>query len=123
MIKLSTIKFSELSNYNNWNSIVMMGIYPLNESDINDVCEFFEKQMKLFEDSKVIEIKRIVSDENPVINNDHDEYNRVDWLIVFDKEDTPNAMARLDYCSWIQWTSDFMENYKKDYAKTNKKSK
>ena len=69
MIKLSTIKFSELSNYNNWNSIVMMGIYPLNESDINDVCEFFEKEMKLFEDSKVIEIKRIVSDENPVINN------------------------------------------------------
>ena len=118
MIKLSTIKFSELSNYNNWNSIVMMGIYPLNESDINDVCEFFEKQMKLFEDNKVIEIKRIVSDKNI-----KDTRHRVDWLIVFDKEDTPNAMARLDYCSWIKWTSDFMENYKKDYAKTNKKSK
>ena len=116
MIKLSTIKFSELSNYNNWNSIVMMGIYPLNESDINDVCEFFEKEMKLFEDSKVIEIKRIVSDENPVINNDPDEYNRVDWLIVFDKEDMPNAMARLKHCSWLKWTSDFMENYKEDYA-------
>lgn len=116
MINLSTIKFSELSNYNDWNSIVMMGVYPLDESDTNDVCEFFENDLKLFEDSKVIEIKRIVSDENPVINNNPDEYNRVDWLIVFDKEDMPNAIARLNYSSWIKWTSDFMENYKEDYT-------
>ena len=53
--------------------------------------------MKLFEDSKVIEIKRIVSDKN-----NKDTRHRVDWLIVFDKEDTPNAMARLEYCSWIK---------------------
>lgn len=115
MINLSTIKFSELSNYNDWNSIVMMGVYPLDESDTNDVCEFFEKESGIFSNSKVVEIKRIVSDENPVINNDPDEYNRVDWLIVFDKDDCPNPINRIAYGSWVKWTSDFMENYKEDY--------
>ena len=113
MINLSTIKFSELSNYNN--SIVMMGVYPLDESETPDVCEFFEKESGIFSNSKVIEIKRIVSDENLVINNDPDEYNRVDWLIVFDKDDYPNPINRIAYGSWLKWTSDFIENYKADY--------
>lgn len=107
MVQISTIHFSELHNYNDGNSIVMIGISPIEETDIPLICSFFEKESGLFSNSKVTEIKQIMGDKP--------NKNRTDWLIVLDKEDCANPIVRRKFGSFIKWTSDFIDNFKNDY--------
>lgn len=104
----STIHFSELSSFNDSNSLVATAL-ELNESDLIDVNNFFANTVGLSEGKNLIGAYRILDN---VLGDD----GRTDWLFVFDNENVQfNPMKRLAVCSWVKWTSDFIDNFSKDY--------
>ena len=105
----STIHFSELSKYNDSNSIVATAL-ELNKSDLNDVNNFFANEVGLSKGKNLIGAYRILDN---VLGND----GRTDWLFVFDNVNVQfNPMKRLAVGSWVKWTSDFIVNFAEDYA-------
>lgn len=105
----STIHFSELSKFNDSNSLVATGLI-LEESDLENVNLFLECEIGLTKNKKLIGAYRILDN---VLGNE----GRTDWLLVFDNENVNfNYIARLQVGSWIKWTSDFIDNFAEDYA-------
>lgn len=107
-MKLQTINFDELSNYNDSNSIVFAGTL-ISDDDVEDICTFPTEIGLAPADKHVVGIYKI-------LGNVKGDKGRVDWLIVFDREDIQfNFITRLKYRGWIKWTSDFICNYYNDY--------
>ena len=109
-MKLSTIQFSELNEYNDSNSLVFTGLC-LAEEDVPEVEKFFHSKGLMSADKHIIDVKHI---EGNVLG----EEGRTDWLFVFDNEDKQfNPMVRLSMSPMgVKWTSDFIDNYAADYA-------
>lgn len=104
------IKFSELKNYNDSNSIVLTAIL-LEETDIPDVNQYFH-EIKLLNDDKQISAIHHLSD------NILGENGRSDFLIELTGEGIANPMIRIQLCMsgfGVHWTSDFIDNYARDY--------
>lgn len=105
----STIHFSDLSKFNDSNSLVATAL-ELNESDLNDVNDFFANEVGLSEGKNLIGAYRI-------LDNVLGDEGRTDWLFVFDNENIQfKPLKRLALGSWVKWTSDFIDNFKNDYA-------
>lgn len=109
MEKMKSIKFSQLRDYNDSNSIVFMAVIFESSEDIQNLDQFFHEINLIPKDKHVIDI-HFISDN--VLGSD----GRSDYLIEFDRDDLSiNPMARLMYGEDIKWTSDFISNHKNDY--------
>ena len=105
----STIHFSDLSKFNDSNSLVATGL-ELNESDLSDVNNFFVNEVGLSKGKNLIGAYRI-------LDNVLGDEGRTDWLFVFDNENIEfNPMKRLLVAASVKWTSDFIDNFADDYA-------
>lgn len=106
------ISFEDLmtsDKFNNNNSAVIVAtIFDENE-DWESVNDFIANQLGFSKGKNLIGVHRITG------NILGDEGRRTDYLLVFDNDNVPfNALARLRFPD-IKWTSDFIDNYKKDF--------
>ena len=105
----STIHFSDLSNFNDSNSLVVIGL-DLNESDLNGINNFFANKVGLSKGKNITGAYRI-------LGNVLGDEGRTDWLFVFDNENVEfNPIKRLLVAAKVKWTSDFIDNFADDYA-------
>ncbi len=106
---MKEIKFSDLRNYTENNSVVLTGITP--DTTASEVDEFFHETGFFDETQKVTEVCHL---SDNVLGED----GRSDLLIVFSGDKCGNPMVRLKLNMsglGIKWTSDFIDNYAKDY--------
>lgn len=107
----TTISFEDLmtsDKYNDSNSAVIVATLFDENEDWQSVNDFLANQLCFSKGKNLIGVRRITGN---VLGNE----GRTDNLLVFDNEDVPfNFMARLRFPD-IKWTSDFIDNYKKDY--------
>ncbi|WQJ53496.1 MAG: hypothetical protein [Wendovervirus sonii] len=102
------IEFSQLANFTDGNSIVMLSVlFNEQKEEIDQVDEWFHEIKLIPADSHVTDLRHIV--EN-VLGED----GRSDYLICF-SNCVPSPLVRLKYGHDLKWTSDFMDNYREDY--------
>lgn len=110
--KLSEVKFSDLHNYNDANSIVFTAVL-LSETDMDSLEEWLKEIGLIHQDQSIKKVHFITGNVRGDARNGAD--SRADWLIEFDRSDLKmNPIARLN-CPDLKWTSDFITNFKKDY--------
>ena len=108
-MKTNPIKFSELEKFNDSNSAVMMATEFPEGFDFKEVDEFLSEELGFSKGKNLIGVHFI--DGN--VNGDD---GRKDWLLEFDHEEVQfNPIARLNFPD-LKWTSDFIDNYRKDYT-------
>ncbi len=108
-MKTNSISFGELSNYNNSNSCVMVALIINNEDEVRDMSEFLSNELGFSKGKNIIGYHHI---EGNVRGKD----GRSDYLIEFDHPEIAfNPLARLRF-SDLKWTTDFVDNYRKDYV-------
>lgn len=106
------IRFCELVNYNDSNSLVWTSLI-MRDEDIQDMNDWFH-EIKLIPNGKSLRDWKHVSD-NVLENN-----GRSDILLIFDHPELAiNPMVRLRLGSEVKWTSDFISNFKSDYKSGN----
>lgn len=107
----TTISFEDLmtsDKFDNSNSAVIVATIFDDNEDWEAVNDFLANQLGFSKGKNLIGVRRIT-------DNVLGDEGRTDNLLVFDNEDVPfNFMARLRFPD-IKWTSDFIDNYKKDY--------
>jgi hypothetical protein len=113
MNKLSEIAFSELENFNDSNSVVFTAVL-FNSEDQVDSCSDWFKELGLI--PKHVSIKSahfITGNVRGDARKGAD--SRADYLIEFSESCNINPMVRLQLGRSIKWTSDFIDNFNKDY--------
>ena len=108
-MKSNPISFSELSEYNDSNSCVVLAVLIDNESDVEQMNDFLAKELGFSKGKAIVAYHHIEG-------NVRGEYGRSDYLFEFDHPEIAfNPIARLR-CPYIKWTSDFEDNFRKDYT-------
>lgn len=108
-ISFEELRTKESENIiNDCNSAVMIAVkFPKNQ-DWNEVQEFLADELGFSKGKNLIGCRKITG-------NIHGKRGRSDYLLEFDNPTMPfNALARLRF-SDIKWTSDFIDNFRKDY--------
>ena len=106
-MKTNKISFSELSDYNDSNSCVMVALLIDDESEVNAINDFLANGLGFSRGKKIIGYHHI---EGNVRGKD----GRSDYLLEFDHPEIAfNPIARLRFPN-LKWTSDFKENFKQD---------
>ena len=108
---MKEIKFAELDNYNDSNSLIIAGI-DVDGLTIEEIDEVMHKNWGLLPENKHVTGMAHLSDN--VLGED----GRSDILFELSGEGTANPMVRLMLRSrglGVMWTSDFIDNYGKDY--------
>ena len=108
---MKEIKFSDLSQYNDSNSIVITSI-DVEGLSIEELDNIFHNNLGLLPPEKHVTGVAHLSDN--VLGSD----GRTDILFELSGEGIAYPMVRLALRSQglgVMWTSDFMDNYKKDY--------
>ena len=107
----TTISFEALmtsDKYNDSNSAVIVATVFDENEDWQSVNDIIANQIGFSKGKNLIGVRRITG-------NIRGEEGRTDYLLVFDNEDVPfNFIARLRFPD-IKWTSNFIDNYKRDY--------
>lgn len=104
---MKEIEFKDLKNYNDNNSVVLLGM----EATVEDVNKFF-KEVKFFTNGKECVELAHLSD------NVKGDDGRYDLLVITNEEGSFNPIVRLMLNHGgvpVKWTSDFIDNYKEDY--------
>ena len=108
---MKEIKFAELANYNDSNSLIIAGV-DVDGLTIEEIDEVMHKNWGLLPENKHVIGMAHLSDN--VLGED----GRSDILFELSGEGTANPMVRLMLRSrglGVMWTSDFIDNYAKDY--------
>ena len=104
---MKEIKFEDLKNYNDNNSVMLLGM----EATVEEVNDFFHECGFFSPDKKCIELAHLS-------DNVKGEDGRYDLLAILNEEGSCNPIVRLRL-NWggipVKWTSDFKDNYKEDY--------
>ena len=104
-----TISFDELGKFNDTNSAVLMAITLENDDDITNLNNFLSNELGFSKGKNLIGVHRI-------LDNVKGDEGRTDYLLEFDNDDVQfNYIARLRFGRNLKWTSDFIDNYKRDY--------
>ena len=112
MINRDSISFAELSKFNDSNSAVLMAITFPEGFDFNELNEDLSNGLGFSKGKNLIGVHRITGN---VLGDD----GRTDWLLEFDNEDVQfNYIARLRYGVHLKWTSDFIDNHKRDFKRS-----
>ena len=107
-MKSNPISFSELSEYNDRNSCVMIALLINNESEVEQINDFLTNELGFSKGKAIVGYHHI---EGNVRGKD----GRSDYLLEFDHPEIGfNPVARLKFPD-LKWTSDFIDNFKKDY--------
>lgn len=102
------IKFSELENFNDSESLVWTSLL-MRDEDINPMNDFFHEISLIPKGKSLIGWKKIIGN---VLGED----GRSDILLIFDHPELQiNPIARLSVGHEIKWTSDFITNFRCDY--------
>lgn len=111
-MKTNSIKFSELQEFNDSNSVVLIATTFPDGFDFSEVDEFLSDGLDFSRGKKLIGVHFITG-------NVLGEVGRKDWLLEFDHEEIQfNPIARLRFPD-LKWTSDFIDNYSRDYGVEN----
>jgi len=106
---MKEITFNEVrNNYSDNNSVVLCGITPNCTAD--EVNEFFHESKFLNEDQNAVDVFHL---SDNVLGED----GRSDLLVII-TNGPGNPMVRLQLNMSglsVKWTSDFLDNYAKDY--------
>ena len=108
---MKKIKFAELANYNDSNSIVITGV-DVKGLTIEEIDEIMHKNWGLLPETKHVTGMAHISDN--VLGED----GRTDILFELSGEGIANPMVRMMLRSQglgLMWTSDFIDNYRTDY--------
>lgn len=109
MIDTTPIPFTELSKYDDASTAVFMAVIFPDNQNWDEVTQFFADGLGFSKGRKIIGCHRITG------NNLGDD-GRWDYLLEFDHAEIPfNPIARLQ-CPDLKWTSDFIDNYRKDFC-------
>lgn len=104
---MKEIEFKDLKNYNDSNSVMLLGM----EASVEDVNNFF-KEVGFFRNGKeCIELAHLS-------DNVKGEDGRYDLLVITNTEGDFDPIVRLKLNFGgvpVKWTSDFIDNYKEDY--------
>lgn len=102
-----TISFRNLEDYNDSNSVVWTALV-MRDEDMQPMNEWFHQIGFIPEGKNLIDWKK-------VSGNVMGDQGRSDILLIFDREDLQfNPIVRLQIGE-IKWTSDFIDNFRKDY--------
>ena len=111
-MKTNSIKFSELQEFNDSNSVVLIATTFPDGFDFSEVDEFLSDGLGFSKGKKLIGVHFITG-------NVKGEDGRKDWLLEFDHEEIQfNPIARLRFPD-LKWTSDFIDNFGRDYGVEN----
>lgn len=103
-----SIKFRDLSNYNDSNSVVLIATIFEEGFDFKQVDDFLQNELCFSTGKNLIGVHFIDG-------NVKDDDGRKDWLLEFDHEEIHfNPIARLRFPD-LKWTSDFIHNFRRDY--------
>jgi len=108
---MKKIRFAELANYNDTNSIVIAGV-DVDGLTIEDIDEIMHKNWGLLSEEKH------VTGMAHIYDNVLGEDGRTDILFELSGEGIANPMVRMQLRAQglgLMWTSDFIDNYAKDY--------
>lgn len=109
-MKNNPISFSELSNYNDSNSCIMVALVINTESEVKQINDFLANELGFSKDKEIIGYHHIEG-------NIKGKNGRSDYLLEFNHPEIPfNFLARLRF-SDLKWTSDFIDNFNHDYLK------
>lgn len=104
----NSISFSELSNYNDSNSCIIIGLLINDESEVREINDFLSNKLGFSKGKKIVGYHHI---EGNILGKD----GRSDYLIEFDHPEVAfNPIAKLNF-NCLKWTSDFIDIFKKDY--------
>lgn len=104
------VSFSELLNYNDSNSCVMIAVEFPEGFDFKEVDTFLSEDLGFSTGKNLIGVHFITG-------NVRGKDGRSDYLLEFDHEEVQfNPIARLKLPD-LKWTSDFVNNYRKEYKK------
>lgn len=106
------IKFKELANYNDSNSVVWTSLI-MRDEDLSEMDVFFHDLGFIKEDKHLVDWKHIS-------DNVRGDNGRSDILLIFDNPNSQfNPIVRLQLGYELKWTSDFINNYSQDYISGN----
>ena len=109
-MKNNSISFSELSNFDDSNSCVMVALVVNDESEVKQINDFLANELGFSKGKQIVGYHHIKG-------NVRGEDGRSDYLFEFDHPEISfNPIARLKFPD-LKWTSDFIDNYKNDYFK------
>lgn len=108
-INIEPIAFRELETYNDGNSFVITALKLENtQADAQELAKQLQ-ECELCADKDVVAIRYITG-------NIMGEAGRHDYLIEYKADKPLNPLTRLKFAEFVKWTSDFMDNYRKDYT-------
>ena len=108
---MKKIRFAELANYNDSNSIIIAGI-DVDGLAIEEIDEIMHKNWGLLPETKH------VTGMAHIYDNVLGEDGRTDILFELSGEGIANPMVRMMLRAQglgLMWTSDFIDNYANDY--------
>lgn len=108
---MKTIRFSELSNYNDCNSIVIAGV-NVDGMTIEEIDSIMRGNWGLLKNDKH------VTGMAKITGNVNGEDGRTDILFELSGDDCADPMVRMRLRMsglGVMWTSDFIDNYSRDY--------
>lgn len=106
-MKNNSISFSELANFNDSNSCVMVALIINDEGEVDEINEYLANVLGFSKGKKIIGYHHIDGNDN----------GRSDNLFEFDYPEIAfNPIARLKFPD-LKWTSDFVDNFELDYLK------
>ena len=112
---MKEIKFSDLSQYNDCNSIIITGI-DIDGLSTEEIDGIFHENLGLLPENKH------VTDIAHLSDNVLCEDGRTDILFELSGDGTAYPMVRLmlrQQGLGVMWTSDFIDNYRNDYISGN----
>ena len=108
-MKTNSVKFKDLSQYNDSNSCVLIATTFPADFKWQELDDFLQNELGFSKGKNLIGVHHIC-------DNIKGEDGRTDWLLEFDNESTPfNPIKRLLFTD-LKWTSDFIDNFKDDYS-------
>ena len=108
---MKEIKFSDLKNYNDSNSIIIAGV-DVDGLTIEEIDDLMHKNWGLLPETKH------VTGMAHIYDNVLGEDGRTDVLFELSGEGIANPMVRMMIRTQglgLMWTSDFIDNYANDY--------
>lgn len=108
---MKEIKFSELNDYNDSNSIIIAGV-SVDGITMEEIDEIMHKNWGLLPDNKHVTGMARLSD------NVLGDKGRTDILFELSGDGIANVMARMQLRMaglGVMWTSDFIDNYRSDF--------
>ena len=108
--KIKSIRFIDLKNYTDDNSIVLCAL-TLKDEEIPELDRFLH-------DNGLLPESKFVSGVCHLSDNVKGEDGRSDLLVELSGEGMANPIVRIQMCAAgfsVKWTSDFIDNYAKDY--------